>query len=177
MERLTKENYKEHKRFNHTRRFIDDLNTINNHGILEKYHKKGDIYPAELQLNQENKDDNKATFLDLEEEIVEGTIHVKTYDKRDAFKFEIINYPDLSGNIPKKPAYGVFSSQVIRFAQSCSRKEDLINRIRDLINKLTKKNFEVNILKNTLRKCMKNHHSIANKIGQNAIKQIFNMEL
>ena len=109
--------------------------------------------------------------------VVEGTIHVKTYDKRDAFKFEIINYPDLSGNIPKKPAYGVFSSQVIRFAQSCSRKEDLINRIRDLINKLTKKNFEVNILKNTLRKCMKNHHSIANKIGQNAIKQILNMEL
>ena len=42
----------------------------------------------------------------LEEQIKDACIKVKTYDKRDAFKFEIINYPDLSGNIPTKPAYG-----------------------------------------------------------------------
>ena len=57
----------------------------------------------------------------LEEQIKDACIEVKTYDKRDAFKFEIINYPDLSGNIPTKPAYGVFTSQVIRYARICSK--------------------------------------------------------
>ena len=173
MGRLTKEDYGAAKRFNYTRRFIDDLNTINNHGTLEEYYRKGEIYPAELQLNQENDDDSKATFLDLEEKIVEGVIHVKTYDKREAFKFEIVNYPDLSGNIPKKPAYGIFTSQVIRYARSCSQKEDLIKRIQHLVNKLTKKKFQVNHIKSSLRRCLRNHHWIASKIGQNAIEQIF----
>ena len=173
MERLTKENYGAAKRFNHTRRFIDDLNTINNHGILEEYHKKGEIYPKELQLNQENKDDKKATFLDLEEEIVDSVIHVKTYDKREAFNFEIVNFPDLSGNIPKKPAYGIYSSQIIRYARSCSRREDLINRVQELTQKLAKKNFKINELKSTLRKCMKRYPWIAAKTGMNAVKHIF----
>ena len=76
--------------------------------------------------------DDKATFLDLEEQIKDACIEVKTYDKRDAFKFEIINYPDLSGNIPTKPAYGVFTSQVIRYARICSKKGDLLERVKNL---------------------------------------------
>ena len=131
MQKLTKENYGAAKKFSFTRRFIDDLNTINNDGYLEEYHRNGSIYPEEMQLNKENEDDKKATFLDLEEEITDNTIHVKTYDKRDAFKFEIVNYPDLSGNIPRKPAYGIYSSQIIRYARSCSREQDLITRIQD----------------------------------------------
>ena len=114
MEMLTKENYSAAKKFNYTRRFIDDLHTLNNDGHLEENNNKGRIYPQELKLNQENQNDDKATFLDLEEHIKDACIEVKTYDKRDAFKFEIINYPDLSGNIPTKPAYGIFTSQVIR---------------------------------------------------------------
>ena len=110
MEMLTKENYSAAKKFNYTRRFIDDLH---NDGHLEENNNRGRIYPQELKLNQEHQNDDKATFLDLEEQIKDACIEVKTYDKRDAFKFEIINYPDLSGNIPTKPAYGVFTSQVV----------------------------------------------------------------
>ena len=79
----------------------------------------GRIYPQELKLNQENQNDDKATFLDLEEQIIDACIEVKTYDKRDAFKFEIIKYHDLSGNVPTKPAYGVFISQVISYSRIC----------------------------------------------------------
>ena len=46
-------------------------------------------------------DNNTATFLDLDERIKDNEIIVKTFDKREAFNFEIVNYPDLSGNIPK----------------------------------------------------------------------------
>ena len=64
MENLTKMNYGEAKKFNYTRRFIDDLNTLNNDGKLEKYNADGKIYPKEMCLNRENTNDNKGTFLD-----------------------------------------------------------------------------------------------------------------
>ena len=136
MEMLTKENYSAAKKFNFTRRFIDDLLTLNSDGHLEENNNMGRIYPQELKLNQENQNDDKATFLDLEEQIKDACIEVKTYDKRDAFKLEIINYPELSGNIPTKPAYGVLTSQVIHYARICSKKSDLLERVKSLTKKL-----------------------------------------
>ena len=65
------------------------------------------------------------------------SVRPSVYDKRDAFKFEIINYPDLSGNISTKPAYGVFTSQVIRYARICSKKNDLLERVKSLTKKTT----------------------------------------
>ena len=66
MEMLSKENYSAAKKFNYTRRFIDDLHTLNNDGHLEENNNMGRMYPQELKLNQENQNDDKATFLDLE---------------------------------------------------------------------------------------------------------------
>ena len=40
----------------------------------------------------------------------------KSYDKRVDFNFKIMNYPNLSGNLPKKPCYGIFISQLVRYA-------------------------------------------------------------
>ena len=51
----------------------------------------GRIYPKGLNLNQENQNDDKATFLDMEEQIIDTYIQIKTYDEIDAFKFEIIS--------------------------------------------------------------------------------------
>ena len=116
-------------------------------------------------VRQENKNDDKATFLDLEEQIKDACIEVKTYDKRDAFKFEIINYPDLSGNIPTKPAYGVFTSQVIRYARICSKKVDLLERVKSLTKKLLRKHYTMNGLKSSLKKCLKKHRWITTKLG------------
>ena len=36
------------------------------------------------------------------------------FDKRDNFGFIIVNFPHLCSNIPTKPAYGVYISQLIR---------------------------------------------------------------
>ena len=159
MEMLTKENYSAAKQFNYIRRFTDDLHTLNNDGHLEENNNVGRIYPQELKLNQENQNDDKATFLDMEEQIKDACIEVKTHDKRDAFKFEIINYPDLSGNILTKPAYGVFTSQAIRYARICSKKGDLLTK------KLLRKHYTINGLKSSLKKCLKQHHWITTKLG------------
>ena len=116
------------------------------------------------KLNQENQNNDKATFLDLEEQIKDACIEVKTYDKRDAFRFEIINYPDLSGNIPTKPAYGVFTSQVIRYARICRKKGDLLERVKSLTKKLLRKHYTINGLKSSLKKCLKKHRWITTKL-------------
>ena len=75
-EMLTKEHYSAAKKFNYTRRFIGDLHTLNKDGHLEENNNMGRIYPPELKLNQENQNDDKATFLDLEEQIKDACIEV-----------------------------------------------------------------------------------------------------
>jgi hypothetical protein len=47
-----------------------------------------------------------------------GQLSTKIYDKRDDFNFKIINFPNMCSNIPASPAYGVYISQLIRYAES-----------------------------------------------------------
>ena len=147
MEKLTKQDYSKAKKCNNTSRFINDLGTLNNDGILVKEKEK--IYPVELVLNVENRDDNHATFLDIEVDIEGDQFKTKTYDKRENYKFEIVNYPDLSGNIPHGAAYGVYISQVIRYTWVCNEADDFKERIKLLTNKLIKKGFTISRLKHS----------------------------
>ena len=122
------------------------------------------IYPEAMKLNKENSDNQKATFLDLDETIINNKIIVKVYDKRDDYKFEIVNYPRLSGNIPLKAAYGVFSSQIIRYARICSLEQELAISIRTLVGKLVKKGYKLDGLKFSAKTCFKRHPWILNNI-------------
>ena len=124
---------------------------------------KAKIYPVELMLNVENQDDNNATFLDIEVNVEGDQFKTKTYDKRENYKFEIVNYPDLSGNIPHGAAYGVYTSQVIRYARVCNEADDFKERVKVLTNKLIKKGFTINRLKNTMKKCLGKHSWMAKK--------------
>ena len=154
-----------------TSRFIDDLGMLNNDGILVT--EKAKIYPVELMLNVENQDDNHATFLDIEVNVEGDQFKTKTYDKRENYKFEIVNYPDLSGNIPHGAAYGVYTSQVIRYARVCNEAEDFKERVKVLTNKLIKKRFTINRLKNTMKKCLGKHSWIAKKYNGLTMQNLY----
>ena len=39
---------------------------------------------------------------------------------RDSFNFDIVNFPNMSSNIPSKPAHGVYISQLVRIGRICS---------------------------------------------------------
>ena len=52
----------------------------------------GQIYPTELQLNKANSSDAEAPFLDLNLSITNGIVSSKTYDNRDDFNVEIVNF-------------------------------------------------------------------------------------
>ena len=107
----------------------------------------------ELVLNQENKEDDMAMFLDLEAHIKNGKFYIKTYDKQDTFNFKIVNYSDLSGNIPEWPAIGIYISQVICYAKTCNQTKDFIHWIRLLLSKLHKKHFSKEWLLAASKKC------------------------
>ena len=73
-------------------------------------------------------------------------------DKRDDFNFHITNFPFLSSNIPSSPAFGVFISQLIRYARACSSYECFILRAMRLSNKLLGQGYVKERLKSSLRK-------------------------
>ena len=66
------------------------------------------------------------------------TIKSKIYDKRDDFNFEIVNFPFLDGDVPCSPSYGVYFSQLIRFARVRSNVDNFNNRNLFLTAKLLK---------------------------------------
>ena len=65
---------------------------------------------SELQLNKANTSDTEAPFLDLHLSISNGFVSSKIYDKRDDFDFDIVNFPFLDGDVPRRPSNGVYIS-------------------------------------------------------------------
>ena len=98
----------------------------------------GQIYPTELQLNKANSSDTEAPFLDMNLSITNGIVSSKIYDKRDDFNFQIVNFRFLDGDCPRFPSYGVYISQLIRFARVFSNVDDFNNRNLFLTAKLLK---------------------------------------
>ena len=76
----------------------------------------GQIYPIELQLNKTHSFDTEARVLYLDLSITTGIVSSNVYDKRDDFNFEIVNFQFRDGDVPHSPSYGVYISQLIRFA-------------------------------------------------------------
>ena len=74
--------------------------------------------------------------MDLNLSITNDIVSSKIYDKRDDFNFEILRFPFLDGDVPRSPSYGVYISQLIRFARVCSNVDDFNNRNLFLTAKL-----------------------------------------
>ena len=103
--------------FNSTSRYLDDLLNIDNDYFDRMVNR---IYPSELQLDKANVSDTEASFLDLHLSISDGFVKNKIYDKLDDFDFDIVNFPFLDGDVPRSTSYGVYISQLIRFARLSS---------------------------------------------------------
>ena len=115
---------------------IEALNSASKY--LDNLHLEGmvkQIYPPEPQLNKANTSDTEAPFLDLPLSISNGFVSSKIYDKRD--DFDIVNFL-LDVDVPHHPFYGVYISQLIRFARVCSHVEDFNARNKCLTAKLLK---------------------------------------
>ena len=110
------------------------------------------IYPAELQLNKANASDTEAAFVDLNLSIHNDKVSPKIYDNRDDFNFDIVNFPFLDGDVPQRPSYGVYISQLIRFARVSSHVTDFNNRNTFLTAKLLKQGYRYHKLRKAFSK-------------------------
>ena len=76
---------------------------------------------TELEIKDTTESNTSAFYLDLILSIGrDGQLPTSLYDKRDDFNFHITNFPFLSSNILSSPSYGVFISQLIRYARASS---------------------------------------------------------
>ena len=96
-----------------------------------------------------------------------NNITTKLFDKRDAFGFHIVNLPFMSSNIPSAPAYGVYASQLIRYARCCSNYSDFLSCHRALVKRLLSQGYKINCLSNTFKKFYGRHTHLVRQYKKN----------
>ena len=110
------------------------------------------IYPRELQIKEITETAASSSYLYCYLYIDNGKLTTRLSDKRDDFNFPIVNFPFLSSNIPSAPAYGVYVSQLIRYARACSNYQDFMERGKVLTTKLLNQGYQKTKLVATLKK-------------------------
>ena len=89
-------------------------------------------------------------FLDLNLSIVNGYVTTKIYDKRDDFNFNIVTVPFLDGDVPRAISYGVYISQLVRFARTCNDVNDFNECNFGISEKLLKQGYRYHKLRKVL---------------------------
>ena len=84
----------------------------------------------------------------------------KIYDKRDDFDFDIVNFPFLYGDVPRRTSYGVYISQHIRFARASSNLNDFNYRNKALTAKLLRQGYRYFKLRKAFSKFYRRHSAL-----------------
>ena len=146
--------------FNTTSRYLDDILKINN---VYFDNMVSQIYPSELQLDKANTSGTKATFVDLLLSICNDIVSTNIYDKRAYLDCEIVNFQFLDGDVPCSTSYGVYISQLIRFARASSYVTDSNTRNKLLTQKLLKQGYWYHKLQKTFSKFYRRYFDLISK--------------
>ena len=145
--------------FNSNSRYLDDLLNIDNNFFDSMVNP---IYPSELQLNKANVSDAEASFFGFTF-ISDGFVKTKIYDKRDDFDFNIVNFPFLDGDVPRSASYGVYISQLIRFARVSIHVDDFNTCNKILTAKLLRQGYRYHQLRKAFSKIYWRQFDIVSK--------------
>ena len=144
--------------FDSTTRYLDDLLNINNpyfEGMVNQ------IYPPELQLNKANTTDTEAPFLDFHMDL----FLLRFMIKRDDFDFDLVNFPFLDSDVPRRASYGVYISKRIRFARVCNYVADFNARNKCLTAKLLQQGYRYHKPRKTFSKFYRRHNELISKFN------------
>ena len=144
---------------------VTDLCQNINHGLPASLNKFCwyIINSGRLRQTKANVSDAEASFLDLHLSISDGFVKTKIYDKRDDFDFDIVNFPFLDGDVPRSASYGVYISQLIRFARVSSHVDDFNTRNKVLTAKLLRQGYRYHKLRKAFSKFYRRHFDIVSK--------------
>ena len=101
--------------------------------------------------------------MDLNLCISNGTVSTKIYDKRDDFDFDIVNFTFLDGDVPRRTSYGVYISQLIRFANPSSNFSDFNYRNKALTAKRLRQDYIYFKLRKAFSKFYYRHSALVEK--------------
>ena len=143
--------------FNSTSRYLDDALNIDNpycEGMVIQ------IYPSELQLDKAYISDTEAPFFDLHLSVANGFVSSKLYDKRDDFDFDIVNFPFLDGDLPRRASYGVYISllreglsepefygDLVYIFKKLTRSNDFSFQLRKIITSYRRISYNLNVMR------------------------------
>ena len=81
-------------------------------------------------------------------------------NKMDDFPFAMHNYPHLDSNIPCMPTYGVYISQLIRFAKACDTYPDFLTRHQRFVFTLMRQRFKYDLLCRKFKQFFRSHFDL-----------------
>ena len=114
---------------------IDDLLSLNDDCTFEKH------YKDELELKKEgNNSSSCASFLDVCIYIENREIHIRLFDKRDNFGFDIVKIPFYCSNVPGKMFSGSIRAEFFRISRATYKTEDLSRTCKQLLSRMLKQN-------------------------------------
>ena len=103
--------------------------------------------------------------MDLHLSISNGFVSSKIYDKRDDFDFDIVNFPFIDGDVFRSISYGVYISQLIRFAIVSSHVADFNALNKSLTAKLLQQGYRYHKFRKTFSKFYRRHYELVSKFN------------
>ena len=103
--------------------------------------------------------------MELHVSIANGFVTSKIYNKRDYFGFDIVSFPFSDSDVPRRASYGVYISQLIRFARVCNHVADLNARTECLTAKLLRQGYRYHKLRKTFSKFYRRHYELISKFN------------
>ena len=101
--------------------------------------------------------------MDLHLSISDGFVETKIYEKRDDFDCDIVNLPFLDGDVLRSASYGIYISQLIRFARVSSHIDDFNTRNKVLTAKLLRQGYRYHKIHKAFSKFYRRHFDIVSK--------------
>ena len=95
--------------------------------------------------------------------MIEPLIVFVEHNKRDDFDFEIVNFSFFDGDVPRSTSYGVYISQIIRFARASSYVADFNTRNKLLTQKLLKQGYRYHKLRKTFSNFYRRYYDLISK--------------
>ena len=150
-------------RFSGASRCLDDIFTIDNPEFAEHV---PDMCPGELRLSRAGISDRETSFLGLNIGVVGSNINTSVYDRRDDFGFPMVDFPWLSGGVPGLPSYGIYISQLVRFARCCTSVFDFHSKNLQITSKLLTQGYRCRRLRKTFGRFFGSCSGLLSKFGE-----------
>ena len=147
-----------------TKRYIDDLVTLDCNLLPRHLYLPDGIYPREILSLVAAAQGETVPYMDLliRQNRRRGLI-TSIYDKRLEAKYaniNVIRYPDTQSVMATKAKYGIVTSQLYRFLRRCTLATDFVYNISLVLHRLLNKGYHTKLLWAQVRHFMLRHPHI-----------------